>query len=88
MIERGLQMAVRVSALMLAVGLVVWLLGVPQAVLLLNSGLWLLIAVPIARVMTALASWVKEGDWLFAALTLFVLSCLLVPLARFVMSYR
>ena len=88
MIERALQMAVRVSAVMLAVGLAAWLLGVPQAVLLLNAGLWLLIAVPIARVMTALAAWVKEGDWLFAALTLLVLACLVVPLARFVMSYR
>ena len=57
--------------------------GVPGSGYALHAGLWLLISTPIARVVMALASYLRERDWTFVALTLLVLACLAIPLARY-----
>lgn len=88
MMERGLRLAVWLSASILAAGLVLWLAGVQQADLVLNAGLWVLIAVPIVRVVTALIAWARERDWIFVALTLIVLACLVLPLATALATSR
>jgi len=82
MIERTFRAAVWVAAALLALGLLLWLGGQARADAVMHAGLWLLIAVPIARVLTALVTWARARDWLFAALTLIVLGSLLVPLVR------
>ena len=88
MMELGLRLAVWLSASVLGVGLVLWLAGRPQAEPALHAGLWLLIAVPIVRVMTALVAWAQERDWIFVVLTLLVLACLLLPLATALAAFR
>ena len=88
MMERGLRLAVWLSASVLGVGLVLWLGGVAQADQALHAGLWLLIAVPIVRVVTALVAWAQERDWVFVGLTLLVLACLLLPLATALAASR
>lgn len=88
MMERGLRLAVWVSASILGVGLVLWLAGATQAESALDAGLWVLIAVPIVRVVTALVAWAQERDWIFVGLTLLVLACLLLPLATALATSR
>jgi uncharacterized membrane protein len=88
MMERGLRLAVWVSASILAAGLVLWLAGAPRSEFVLDAGLWVLIAVPIVRVVTALVEWAQERDWTFVALTLLVLACLLLPLATALATSR
>lgn len=85
--ERALRIATWVSAGLLAAGLMLWLAGVPQAMMMLHTGLWLLIATPIVRVLMALTDYVKKGDWVFAGLTLIVLACLIVPITVFLASF-
>lgn len=85
--ERALRIATWVSAGLLAAGLMLWLAGAPQAPMLLHAGLWLLIATPIVRVLMALTGYVKDGDWVFAMLTLIVLGCLVVPITVFLASF-
>jgi uncharacterized membrane protein len=74
------------AAALLAAGLLMWLADVRGAALVLNAGLWLLISTPIVRVLMALADYVAARDWKFAALTLIVLACLVVPLSRYFLS--
>ena len=88
MMERGLRLAVWVSASILGVGLALWLAGVAEAETALDAGLWLLIAVPIVRVVTALVAWARERDWVFVGLTLLVLASLLLPLATALATSR
>lgn len=88
MMERGLRLAVWLSASVLAAGLLLWLAGAPQSESVLTAGLWVLIAVPIVRVVTALVAWAQERDWVFVALTLIVLACLVLPLATALATSR
>lgn len=88
MMERGLRLAVWVSASILAAGLVLWLAGAAQSESVLTAGLWVLIAVPIVRVVTGLVAWARERDWIFVGLTLIVLASLLLPLATALATSR
>jgi len=47
---------------------------------LIQLGLLLLIATPVARVAFSVIAYVSERDWLYAAITLFVLGVLLYSL--------
>lgn len=64
-----------VSSACLAVGLLTSLAssGGPAAALLLNAGIIVLLATPVARVVVSTVEYVKERDWRFAALTCIVL---------------
>jgi hypothetical protein len=86
--ESALRIATWTSAALLAAGLLMWLADARAATMVLNGGLWLLISTPIVRVLMALADYVLARDWKFAALTLIVLACLVVPLSRYFLSLR
>jgi uncharacterized membrane protein len=70
-----LKVGVFLSSLCLGVGLSWQLVAGAQspAGLLLTSGLVILFATPIARVAASTIEYAIERDWLFTALTLFVL---------------
>lgn len=86
--ERTLKVAIWVAAALLAAGLVAWLAGQAPAMRLIHAGLWVLIAVPIARMLTALVGYVREQDWTFVALSAIVLVCLFFPIVRFLLSVQ
>lgn len=66
---------VTISALLLAIGLVMWLFdpGYWNALWLLNAGLIVLMATPILRVIVSLAEYVAMRQWFFVAVTTLVL---------------
>ena len=70
-----LRAGVMVSTTCLAVGLLLSLAtsGHAMAALLLNVGIVVLLATPLARVVVSTVQYIGEGDWLFATLTLVVL---------------
>lgn len=78
--------AIWVSAAILAAGLGLWAAGAAGAAILMNAGIWLLIATPIARGIAALVSYAGNRDWTFAALTAVVLACLFFPIVMFLLS--
>jgi len=65
-----------VSAVLLAAGLLVFLLNpnVARSGWLLNGGLIVLMATPILRVMVSVAEYVRLRQWFFVAVTLVVLA--------------
>lgn len=81
-----MRLAVWVSASLLGAGLLLWLAGAAPAELVLHLGLWLLIAVPVTRMITALAGYGRGRDWAFAALTFIVVLCLAFPIVRYFLS--
>jgi len=74
-IGRMLAAGVTISALLLAIGLVMWLFdpGYWNALWLLNAGLIVLMATPILRVIVSLAEYVAMRQWFFVAVTTLVL---------------
>ena len=74
-IGRMLVTGVTISALLLAIGLVMWLFdpGYWNALWLLNAGLVVLMATPILRVIVSLAEYVAMRQWFFVAVTTLVL---------------
>lgn len=74
---RLLVTGVVLSAILLAIGLVVWLTGLGGGHLLMMAGLILLMATPILRVALSVIEYVRLGDWLFSITTLIVLMVLL-----------
>ena len=70
-----LRSGVMVSSTCLAVGLVLALAtgGGAAAAVLLNVGIVVLLATPLARVIVSTVQYIGERDWLFATLTLVVL---------------
>ena len=84
--EQALRIATMLAAALLFAGLALMERG-PSGVVL-HAGLWLLIFTPIARVLMALVSYVKERDWRFTGLTIVVLLCLVLPLATYFLSHR
>jgi uncharacterized membrane protein len=70
-----LRAGVIASSLCLAVGLLLSLAteGGAVAALLLNVGILVLLATPVARVVVSTVEYVNERDWRFAALTGIVL---------------
>ena len=69
---RLLLAGVLASAACLAVGLVLTFAG-RSAGAILTTGLVLLMATPILRVIVSIVEYVRMRDWLFVAVTLFVL---------------
>ena len=86
--ERWVARAIWASAAILAAGLALWFAGAPAAELVMNAGIWLLIATPIARGGAALAGYGRSRDWTFVALTAVVLACLFFPIVRFLWSLQ
>jgi uncharacterized membrane protein len=69
-----LRAGVVISSTCLAVGLLLYLAtGGPVAALLLNAGIVVLLATPLARVVVSTVQYISQRDWPFAALTFIVL---------------
>jgi uncharacterized membrane protein len=69
-----LRAGVVISSTCLAVGLLLYLAtGGALAALLLNAGIVVLLATPLARVVVSTVQYVSQRDWRFAALTFIVL---------------
>jgi uncharacterized membrane protein len=69
-----LRAGVVISSTCLAVGLLLYLAaGGPVAAFLLNTGILVLLATPLARVVVSTVQYVSQRDWPFAALTFIVL---------------
>jgi uncharacterized membrane protein len=69
-----LRAGVVISSTCLAVGLLLYLVnGGALATLLLNTGIVVLLATPLARVVVSTVQYVGQRDWPFAALTFIVL---------------
>ena len=63
-----------ISSTCLAVGLLLYLAnGGALAAFLLNAGIVVLLATPLARVVVSTVQYVSQRDWPFAALTFIVL---------------
>jgi uncharacterized membrane protein len=69
------------STVLLTLGLVTFLLGVPVARDVLRLGLFVLMITPVMRVIMSAAQYLRERDWLFALVTLAVLAVLTGTLA-------
>ena len=65
-----------ISAILLAIGLGLWLFhpNHAAAMWLLNAGLIVLMATPIMRVVVSFAEYVSLGQWFFAGVTVLVLA--------------
>ena len=74
-IGRVLRVGVAASSILLAVGLLLTLAGVADDVarVVLTTAIVILLATPAARVVISVAEYIRERDWPFVALTLFVL---------------
>jgi predicted Abi (CAAX) family protease len=83
MIERALRMAVWMSAALLGAGLLLWLGGAAPAMPVMHAGLWMLIAVPVTRMLASAVTYAALRDWAFFALTVVVIACLAFPIARY-----
>jgi len=70
-----LRAGVIASSACLAVGLLLALAtgGSAAALTLLNVGIVILLATPVARVVVSTVQYVREQDWVFAGLTIVVL---------------
>ncbi len=69
-----LRAGVVISSTCLAVGLLLYLAnGGALAAILLNTGIVVLLATPLARVVVSTVQYVSQRDWPFAALTFIVL---------------
>jgi uncharacterized membrane protein len=69
-----LRAGVVISSICLAVGLLLYLAtGGPLAAFLLNAGILVLLATPLARVVVSTVQYVRQRDCPFAALTFIVL---------------
>jgi len=69
-----LRAGVVISSTCLAIGLLLYLAnGGALATFLLNAGIVVLLATPLARVVVSTVQYVSQRDWPFAALTFIVL---------------
>jgi uncharacterized membrane protein len=72
-----LRTGVVISSAALAAGLACSLLGIDAAAnILLNAGVVVLLATPVARVVASIVEYIGERDWPFVALTAIVLAVL------------
>lgn len=86
--ERWVARAIWASASILAAGLALWFAGAASAEVVMNAGIWLLVATPIARGAAALAGYGRSRDWTFFVLTAIVLACLFFPIVRFLVALQ
>jgi uncharacterized membrane protein len=86
-----LRAGVALSSACLAIGLVLSL-SIPGAAsvagLLLQVGILVLLATPIARVLISISEYIRERDWRFTTLTLIVLAELLASVAAALLFER
>ena len=68
-----LRAGVVVSTVCFAAGLVLTFAGVGVANLLLQLGIVVLLATPVARVVVSVVEYAQQSDWTFTALTVIVL---------------
>jgi uncharacterized membrane protein len=68
-----LRAGVAVSTVCFAAGLVLTFAGVAAANLLLQLGIVVLLATPVARVLVSVVEYAQQRDWTFTALTIIVL---------------
>ena len=68
-----LRAGVVVSTVCFAAGLVLTFAGVGVANLLLQLGIVVLLATPVARVVVSVVEYAQQRDWMFTALTVIVL---------------
>lgn len=75
LIGQVLRAGVIASSACLVAGLLLWLATGGGAVpsFLLNAGIVILLATPVARVIVSTSQYVSERDWAFATLTFIVL---------------
>jgi uncharacterized membrane protein len=87
---RLLQVGVLTSAACLALGLVVWMTGASAvaANALLTTGLVILMATPILRVIVSLVEYARMRDWFFVATTVIVFGVLLVTVTLAVLKLK
>ena len=71
-----LRTGVIASTVTMAAGLVFWFAD-PAAIMLLNAGLIMLMAIPISRIAASLVDAIRRRDWLLTSAT----ACVLVVLA-------
>jgi uncharacterized membrane protein len=80
-IGRLLQAGVLAAAACLAVGLVLWFVGLAGAAdTVLTAGLFVLMATPVTPVLVSLATYLRNREWVFVWATLAVLLMLAVTL--------
>jgi len=68
-VGRVLKTGVLVSTVLLALGLLSWLMGVGIAGMLLNAGLVTLMATPVVRLLASLVEYVRTREWFFVVMT-------------------
>jgi uncharacterized membrane protein len=72
-IDRLLKVGVVASSSVLAVGLTLWIVGLPLAASVLAVGLVLLMGIPVARIGASFIDAVRQRDWLLIGSTAIVL---------------
>ncbi len=74
-VGRLLQIGTTAASVLVGVGLVVLFLGIAPALApkLITAGLIILVSTPVLRVVAALGVFVREKDWIFAAISTTVL---------------
>ena len=74
-IGRILRIGVTTSSICLAIGLALALARADASLtkVLLNGGLLILMATPVARVVISVGEYIRERDWFFVAMTSIVL---------------
>lgn len=74
-ISRVLRTGVAISSVCLGIGLVLSSLGIGGRAtdILLDVGVIVLLATPVARVIVSIVEYISERDWAFVALTAIVL---------------
>jgi uncharacterized membrane protein len=68
---------VLIAAVCLLAGLITWMVAAPRGRALMDTGLIVLMATPVLRVVLSIAEYARERDWLFAAAAAAVLAILL-----------
>jgi len=84
-----LRVGVGASTVLLAAGIALFFWsGAPLAATLLNAGIVILLATPVARVVVSVVQYVNERDWTFTAMTAIVLVELLVSVVAALVFHR
>jgi uncharacterized membrane protein len=88
-VGRVLRLGITATTVCLAAGLLLSLLGASHpAELFLETGLVLLLATPVARVVVSVVDYARERDWLFVVLTIVVLLQLAGSVIAAVIDWR
>ena len=84
-----LRVGVTTSSVCLASGAALFFLGnSPSAPILLQAGILILLATPVARVVVSVVQYVGDRDWTFTTLTLIVLLELMASVVAALVFHR